>query len=80
MNVSVYTLDSCPQCNATTRWLTKHHVDSSEIDFRTDRLMAAHAHDKGYKQAPIVRVTSPYGGTLAEWCGFRPDLLKQMLG
>lgn len=73
-DVIVFTLPSCPQCNATKRALTKRGIPFRSVDLtepgEADTLAALQ--EQRFAQAPIV--VSPIG----IWSGYSPDALDAL--
>lgn len=76
MELTVYGLPNCVQCNATTKKLkgagrAYNYVDMSDKPEEVDFVRGL-----GYSSAPCVTVSK--GGELIDhWSGFRPDKLLQ---
>lgn len=72
--ITVYTKKPCVQCDATLRYLKQ-----KGLEFQTDDATApgnfAALQALGYKQAPVVFVSTPGPGEDEHWSGFRPDLI-----
>ena len=69
--ITVYTKPACPQCDATKRYLVKHHVPFAAVDVTREPAMYAYVQSLGYSAAPVI--VTPTG---EHWSGFRPDRLK----
>lgn len=69
--ITVYTKPSCPQCDATKRALTKHHIPFRTVDITVDTEAREFVLSLGYASAPVV--VTPTG---EHWSGFRPDRVK----
>lgn len=71
MEVMVYTLPDCIQCD-----ITKKYLDKYDIKYETKDLKQEEASEEisklDYKQAPVVT----YGSF--HWSGFRPDKIKAL--
>lgn len=72
MNVTVYTKPACPQCNATTRKLTKKGINFTTVDVTQDPDAYDHVKALGYSQAPVVETDTEH------WSGYRPDLITAL--
>lgn len=66
--VTVYSKESCVQCNATYRALDAKGVKYEIIDITQDAGAMEKAKELGHMQAPFV--ITPEGD---HWSGFRPD-------
>lgn len=73
MTITVYTKPSCVQCTATTRALTKHGLEFTEVDLIEDADALATVKALGYQQAPVIFA----GGD--HWAGYRPDKIKALV-
>jgi glutaredoxin-like protein NrdH len=65
--VTVYSKESCVQCNATYRALDAKGVEYEVIDLSQDAGAMEKAKSLGYAQAPVVITADDH------WSGFRPD-------
>lgn len=72
MDVVVYTLPECVQCDMTKKYLDRHSVEYSTVDLSQDKEASDKIGKLGYKQAPVVTY-----GTF-HWSGFRPDKIKAL--
>lgn len=68
--ITVYTTNSCVQCNATKRKLAALGADYTEINVDNDDKARDYVHSLGYVAAPVV-----IAGENDHWSGFRPDRL-----
>jgi glutaredoxin-like protein NrdH len=73
MNVTVYTLPACVQCDSTKKMLTRAHVEYTEIDLSTDAAAMEKIRELGYTQAPIVEAGNQH------WSGFRMERLQGLI-
>lgn len=73
MEVKVYTLPNCVQCDSSKKFLAKHHVDYQEISLADDREAYDYVRSLGYSQAPVIVA----GGS--HWSGFRMGQLQNLL-
>ncbi|QWY81862.1 NrdH-like glutaredoxin [Microbacterium phage Honk] len=79
--ITVYTLPVCVQCK-----LTKRKLDELGLSYEVADLSAPELADKladfkarGLLSAPIVVADARHlDGDLAEWSGYRPDLLEAL--
>ena len=77
--VTVYTKPSCPQCDATKRWLDKNGITYSTIDVTESAEDLSYIKDElGYIGAPVVLVDDDEGG-FTHWSGYRPSMLEQLV-
>jgi glutaredoxin-like protein NrdH len=74
MQVTVYTLPICVQCDRTKKLLDREGIAYDTVDLTTVPDVAAKFKDDGFLQAPIVVV----GNDGRRWGGFRPDLIKEL--
>ena len=73
MNITVYTLPACVQCDSTKRMLTKAMVDFEVIDLSTDPAAMERIKELGYTQAPVVEAGNQH------WSGFRMERLQSLI-
>jgi glutaredoxin len=79
--VIVYTKKPCPQCDMTMRRLDSRGVTpvAIRIDDDAGAVILEELKAEGFGSAPVVKILSRdlSGGTskVAEWAGFRPDLI-----
>jgi glutaredoxin-like protein NrdH len=72
MQVTVYTMPDCPQCNATKKYLDRDNIEYLTVDISTDEEAYALVSSLGYKAAPVVVAGD------AHWSGFRPDKIASL--
>lgn len=72
MEVTVYTLPSCVQCESTKKYLTRNDISYSEVDLSLDDEAMNMVKSLGYQSAPVVVAGE------AHWSGFRPDRLGEL--
>jgi glutaredoxin-like protein NrdH len=72
MEVIVYTLPDCVQCDMTKKYLAKNDVEYKTVDLSEDKEASEEIAKLNYKQAPVVTY-----GTF-HWSGFRPDKIKAL--
>ena len=72
MQVTVYTLPSCIQCDTTKKYLDQSKIDYSIVDLSTDEDAYELIKSLGYQQAPVVIAGD------AHWSGFRPDMISKL--
>lgn len=73
MQITVYTLPACVQCDSTKRMLTKAMVNFEVIDLSTDAAAMERIKELGYSQAPVVEAGNQH------WSGFRMEKLQQII-
>jgi len=71
MEVMVYTLPDCIQCDITKKYLDKYDIKYETKDLRQEET-SEEISRLDYKQAPVVT----YGSF--HWSGFRPDKIKAL--
>ncbi|MFT8939685.1 glutaredoxin domain-containing protein [Leuconostoc falkenbergense] len=73
--MTVYVKNNCPQCHATIKWLTDHHIKFDAINIsepiNSGKLTWLKA--LGVRQTPYVDTGNK------QWSGFRPDLLNELV-
>lgn len=74
MEITVYTKNQCPQCEATKKFLDEHHITFKEINLNehpeeVDTLIA-----EGFQQAPVVKTDDGRA-----FSGYQPDQLNKLL-
>jgi glutaredoxin-like protein NrdH len=75
--VTVYSQPHCQPCKATKRWLDKHQVAFTEVDVTTSPDDAEAIRALGFKEAPVVIVSTGDPETDLMWSGFIPDNLRK---
>jgi len=79
MNITVYTLPNCVQCNQTKKLLDKLELKYEVVDASTSEEGYRYITETlGYKQAPVVVVTNDKGQTIEHWSGFRLEQLQEL--
>lgn len=76
--VTVYTKPRCVQCDHTKKRFDKRVIPYDTVDITEDD--AAYAfitQGLGYQAAPVVCVGE--NGAVANWSGYRPDLIDSLL-
>lgn len=76
MEVIVYTRPGCVQCHATTAMMDRLGIDYRPIDISNNPRIVTFLQGEGHKSLPVVFVD--YEEDTDSWCGFRPDLIKQL--
>ena len=77
LSVIVYSKPRCPQCVATCRKLSGLGVSYECVDVSEGLSFIQRL---GYRQAPVVVVKDDRGAIVKHWSGFRPDLIKEVVG
>lgn len=72
MNVTVYTLPSCMQCEATKKYLSKNSIGFNEVDMSQDLDSLEMVKGLGYASAPVIVAGEQH------WSGYRPDRLAEL--
>jgi glutaredoxin-like protein NrdH len=75
--VTVYSQPHCQPCKATKRWLDKNQVTYTEVDVTTSPEDAEAIRALGFKEAPVVIVSTGDPETDLMWSGFIPDNLRK---
>lgn len=70
MQVTVYTLPNCVQCETTKRFLNRKDVAFTEVNLQDDIEAHQMVQDLGYAAAPVVIAGDNH------WSGFRLDRLQ----
>lgn len=73
MNITIYTLPNCVQCDMTKRMLKQKNVEYSEVDLSTNEEASNMVKEMGYKSAPVVVVGNKH------WSGFKLDKIKELI-
>lgn len=73
MQVTVYTLPSCQQCEMTKKMLVRGAVDFDVVDISEDPEAAEYVRGLGYTSAPIVVAGEHH------WSGFRHGALQNLI-
>lgn len=76
MEITVYTKRNCQACEATKKAMDRLGIDYELVDISNNQRIATFLRDEGHKSLPVVFVD--YEETTEAWCGFRPDLIKQL--
>lgn len=69
MEIKVYTLSACVQCDSTKRYLDKHFIEYTEISLNRSPKARERVQELGYSQAPVVEAGEQH------WSGFRLERL-----
>jgi len=73
MNVTIYTLPNCVQCESTKRYLTKHSVSYRVVELESDPEAVRFIQGLGYNSAPVVYTDKGH------WSGFRHGNLSKLV-
>ena len=73
MNITVYSLPACVQCDSTKRLLNRAGVAFEEIDLSKSPESMERIKSLGYSQAPVVEADGQH------WSGFRLERLNQIV-
>lgn len=76
MEITVYTKQNCPACEATKKAMDRAGLDYEIIDVTDNETRQQALRECGFRQMPAVEVTD--GKDYRSWEGFRPDLIKQL--
>lgn len=77
MNITVYTLPACVQCDTTKRYLTNQGLEFEEVNLAEDSAAYEMIREKGFTAAPVVIAEQADHGTEA-WSGFRLEKLQKL--
>jgi glutaredoxin-like protein NrdH len=77
MTLTVYTQPSCQPCKATKRWLDRRGISYQEVDVTTSPKDAEAIRALGFKEAPVVIVSSGDPELDLMWSGFDPNHLTK---
>lgn len=75
--IKIYTQPSCQPCKATKRWWDRRGIRYQEIDITTSPDDAAAIRALGFKEAPVVIVSTGDPETDLMWSGFDPNNLTK---
>jgi glutaredoxin-like protein NrdH len=73
MDVTVYSLPSCVQCDSTKRLLKRENIAFNEVDLSEDAAAMELVRSLGYQAAPVVIAGDKH------WSGFRMDQIMQLV-
>lgn len=76
LKITVYSMPSCVQCNATYATLDARGVVYDVVDVTQDAEAAVFVAGLGYLRAPVV-VVRKNGEVASHWSGFNPDRINQ---
>ena len=77
MNITVYTLPACVQCDTTKRYLTKQLIPFEEVNIAEDTAAYEMIRELGYTAAPVVMLTEN-DEVKGSWSGFRLTELQKL--
>lgn len=72
--IVLYTKNQCPACKMTKRWLKERGIDFVEENVEEKQELITELREKGYVSLPYIKV-----GEEAEWTGFQPNKLKELI-
>lgn len=75
--IKLYTQPRCQPCKATKRWLDNRGITYQEVDVTTHPDDAEAIKSLGFKQAPVVIVSTGDPETDLMWSGFDPNNLEK---
>lgn len=75
--ITIYSQPNCQPCKATKRWLDKRNITFQDIDVTTSPKDAEAIRALGFKEAPVVIVSTGDPETDLMWSGFIPDNLTK---
>ena len=73
IDITIYTLPNCVQCDVTKRKLKEHNVPYKEVDLSTDEEASNMVKELGYTSAPVVVVDGRH------WSGFKLEKIKELI-
>ena len=77
MTLTVYSQPNCQPCKATKRWLDRRGIIYQEVDVTTSPKDAEAIRALGFKEAPVVIVSSGDPELDLMWSGFDPNNLTK---
>ena len=77
MTLTVYSQPNCQPCKATKRWLDRRGIIYQEVDVTTSPDDAEAIRALGFKEAPVVIVSSGDPELDLMWSGFDPNNLTK---
>lgn len=82
MNITVYTLPNCVQCNQTKKTLDRAGVAYDTVDAKeSEDAYQFITKGLGYSSAPVVTVRDIVTDDIVEhWSGFQPEKLNKYIG
>jgi glutaredoxin-like protein NrdH len=75
--ITIYTQHNCQPCKATKRWLDKRDIPYTEVDISTSPDDAKAIIALGFKEAPVIIVSTGDPETDIMWSSFHPDNLSK---
>jgi len=76
MEITIYTKQNCPACEATKKAMDRAGLNYEVIDVTDNAPRQRALRECGFRQMPVVEVAD--GDEYRSWEGFRPDLIKQL--
>jgi len=77
LKLTIYTQPHCQPCKATKRWLDRRGITYQEVDITTSPDDAEAIRSLGFKEAPVVIVSTGDTETELMWSGFDPNNLTK---
>lgn len=72
MQVKIYTLPSCVQCDATKRSFKNKGIEYTEVSLQDEPGALELVKELGYQAAPVIVAGESH------WSGFRPDMIATL--
>ena len=72
MQVKIYTLPSCVQCDATKRSFKSKGIEYTEVSLQDEPGALEFVKELGYQAAPVIVAGESH------WSGFRPDMIATL--
>lgn len=76
--ITVHTLPTCVQCDATKRLLNKLGLPYELIALDENPDIYEEMKARGHMRAPVVTLTNTDGQIIDDFAGFRPDRIKPL--
>lgn len=76
MQITVFTKQNCPACEATKKAMDLAGLDYEVSDVSNNPTLQRAIRESGFRTMPVVDVYD--GENHRSWEGFRPDLIKQL--
>lgn len=74
--IKVYSKPLCIQCTMTKNFLSQHDIPFEEINVLADEAALELIKQHGFYSLPVVTTNDSFDGA---WCGFRIDLLEELV-
>jgi len=75
--IKLYSQPNCQPCKATKRWFDRRGISYQEIDVTESPADAAAIRALGFKESPVVIVSTGDPETDLMWSGFDPNNLTK---